>query len=435
MLPMDLSRICLTLWLFMGVSVQYSYSQSVFKSATANYKDAIVILQQGDTLRGQIDYRQWQQNPSSFKLKQQGGEQIFTPRDIEAFMVEGDIYKSQKVDLDVSPTDIRRLNETAVPTVVRDTTLFLLQLVGGEVDLYYFKDAADKDHFFFQEEGGVAKELGYYRYYQDPVRQKHATKEIYKGQLKVLALACQEESLNYDIGYFANDLVSFFTKYNRCLTGDEQVVRNNSTSKGKLGIVVTGGVQFTHYKFFEDLRHFDGVTTLRLSHNNVAPVFGVGVNYVFPRGRGQYALVSDILYSHQNIETAYTVGKSQQFRDAYQLNALQLMLALRYSASLSDALATYFSVGGSFINFFHPELHKEWNQVNSVGMWPSDGKYSSEFQPWTAGVILGVGSTWKRFGFELRLHKELAMWHAADGSSNATHVLGLFSYSIFNTKL
>jgi len=67
--------------------------------AQVNYIPAKVVSINGDTLNGFINYQEWERSPVSIKFKtSENGKVInFRPRDISAFTVENDYYRSMVI--------------------------------------------------------------------------------------------------------------------------------------------------------------------------------------------------------------------------------------------------------------------------------------------------------------------------------------------------
>ena len=103
-----------------------------------NIKPAYVIDLKGDTLKGFIDYRNWEQNPKRITFRTtSGGENIYyTPLDIKKFSVVDEVYESGVVKVDESSTQIDLLSNTAEITYKLDT-IFLQTLFTGEKSLYF----------------------------------------------------------------------------------------------------------------------------------------------------------------------------------------------------------------------------------------------------------------------------------------------------------
>src|SRR5688572_4568068 len=118
-----------------------SYSQS-------NYKPGSVVTQNGETIEGLIDYRQWRKNPVSIKFQTTANSSpvTYTVKDLESFEVHGlDRYITAVIKKDIRPVEMAELERAFTDTTVIDT-VFLRLLVSGNYSLYQFNDT--KPHFY-----------------------------------------------------------------------------------------------------------------------------------------------------------------------------------------------------------------------------------------------------------------------------------------------
>ena len=92
-----------------------SYSQS-------NFSDAVLFKSNGDSIKGQIDYRNWKLNPGIIIFNQDGGAtQEFKPTDLKAFYVvpNQEYYVSEEVEVDQragDPVTVMQANPPDVNT-------------------------------------------------------------------------------------------------------------------------------------------------------------------------------------------------------------------------------------------------------------------------------------------------------------------------------
>src|SRR5687768_3093606 len=88
-----------------------------------NYTPGYVVLLNGDTARGLIDYRRWDYNPSDISfITQTGSEEIkYRPSIIRSFTVSGEIFESAFVELEKSPDQTHRLSTDPAPVLKKDT--------------------------------------------------------------------------------------------------------------------------------------------------------------------------------------------------------------------------------------------------------------------------------------------------------------------------
>src|SRR6478609_5778328 len=74
--------------------------------AQKNFVQGLVVLNNGDTLRGQIDYRNWEVNPLNIQFQDNGGIKKFSPEDLAGFEIQNeDIYISRTITKDMRPVN------------------------------------------------------------------------------------------------------------------------------------------------------------------------------------------------------------------------------------------------------------------------------------------------------------------------------------------
>ena len=103
-------------------------------SAQKNYLSGSVVLMNGETVKGLIDYRNWEQNPGqiNFKINEGAVEQTYTVNDIKAFEITGhDEYIRAIVVKDMLPVNANSLELEGVHKMV-DDTVFLRSIVKGD---------------------------------------------------------------------------------------------------------------------------------------------------------------------------------------------------------------------------------------------------------------------------------------------------------------
>lgn len=402
------------------------YGQANFKEAISNYQDAIVISNTGDTLRGKIDDREWTRNPHSIKFFQEGKEKTFTAKDIAGFLTTGEIYRSAKVDIDVSPLELRHLQISPYPKIIKDTTLFFRVLVNGDVSLLYLNDAVDKKHFFYRKKDGTINELSYYRYYQNDPKENIVTKEIYKGQLKVLALSCDKEQLNNNIAYTHKDLIAFFIQYNKCISVEEVVIEDSYHLKNNVEGFLIGGLNFTQYNLSESILGRSN----EVEFSQVLASVGLGINYIFPKSLGKYGLTSTILFNPMNASRSYRIGKSWLITDDFSLNSIHWSAYFRYTLPFSEEVRPYISVGPTLSYMIGPKLTRKKEILDSNGDATLSQDFEFQFSNKIFGASIAVGAAWNRFNIEVRYLR-----HSTNELSDSNYSQGTLSFSSLSSFL
>lgn len=187
--------------------------------AQANYHAGYVIKTNGDTLKGYIDYQEWNLSPHSidFKVhKEDHGKLKLSPVTIRRVVVtDADAYTGYVGNISMNRINLDDLR-TFLDTTAKADTVFLKQLVTGRhLTLLVHSDAV-KSRYFIAEGDGLPMELKYYLFYNS--NNELSTSAIYKGQLVIFVnefypgnkkLLSQLEDLKYnelDLEHFVDEL-------------------------------------------------------------------------------------------------------------------------------------------------------------------------------------------------------------------------------------
>ncbi len=105
-------------------------------SAQANYIQGSIVPFGQDTIKGLIDYQNWEKNPRVIRFKQNANAETvkYTPSQIKFFSAGGDRYYGKVVTVDKSPHKLQNLTYSTKAKNVVDT-VFLQLLVDGKAKL------------------------------------------------------------------------------------------------------------------------------------------------------------------------------------------------------------------------------------------------------------------------------------------------------------
>lgn len=192
-----------------------TFSQSFFK-------EGLVVNNYGDTIRGWIDYRQWEKNPTliRFRTSESSSGTGYTINDLKYFEITGhDRYIHAVITKDMRPVELHLLDRNTSDSMVTDT-VFLRELLRGELSLYLFVDF--KPHFYTKKADGSYEELQY-KLELSGDESRLSTKFIFRDQLKQkIDPSRSDEQVNNllkRIRYLEKDLVRV-TKMINELNGD-----------------------------------------------------------------------------------------------------------------------------------------------------------------------------------------------------------------------
>lgn len=166
--------------------------------AQSNYQPGYVVKTNGDTVKGYIDYREWDRTPKTVQFKINKGDKNVSdwdPQSVKSFGING-------VENYISYTGLVSMDKTSLPNlqVGLDTTrapqsIFLKQVTTGKYLALYQQRDDLKTRFFIADETGLISELKYYHYYldmEDKLNPAHYDNKVneatyFRGQLTYYA--------------------------------------------------------------------------------------------------------------------------------------------------------------------------------------------------------------------------------------------------------
>lgn len=305
--------------------------------AQSNYHQGYVLKNTGDTLKGYIDYREWERTPKSIQFKENESDKNileFDPQTIKAFGITNMEYY-------ISYTGIISMDKTQFPDIPvgLDTnkmlkTIFLKKVTTGKhLTLYQQKDDT-KSRFFISERNGPITELKYYQYYSDGSNVIESAR--YKGQLiyYINQFDANDKSLiNFAARtqFIENNLKTIVDKIN----GEGSTV--NSTRRSKEFRLFAGvGVNYTQGLYDDTYYHLSSAT--------VFPKVNGGLDVFINPNVQQLILRAELSLSYNNPKLAMPYGEVYSFSQ-YTLGITPQIVFNVYN---KDALKVYIDGGLSF---------------------------------------------------------------------------------------
>lgn len=136
--------------------------------AQKNFKPATLVKTSGDTLKGYVNYKEWDEAPKIIEFKASLADaksERYTAETLRSFEILGiDKYFGYIGNISVDKNFYPNIADKLDTTTVRDT-VFLRQVYGGRpLTLFRHKDKI-KNRFFISEGGARPIELKYYQFY------------------------------------------------------------------------------------------------------------------------------------------------------------------------------------------------------------------------------------------------------------------------------
>ncbi|HEY8999844.1 MAG TPA: hypothetical protein VIM89_00730 [Mucilaginibacter sp.] len=281
-----------SIYLFLFVSLLFpslSYSQS-------NYKAGYVVNSKGDTTKGYINYKEWDNSPKTVAFKKeikQSEEENFSVNDITAFGVTGQLYYQRYiVTASQDPVEINNMN-TYLDTSSRVDTVFLRLLNKGRyLTLYSLKDNLKSRYYILESGESEPYELLYHAY--SDLNKDNVIQRVrrYRTQLQNIL---QKNNINSDhisaeiaqSDYSESDM----TRVAQDINGKSS---NEFTTPNLFGIrfFAGAGINYTQSKFTGNIDFAKSPAS-----SSTSPAINAGVDFLINKNIQKFYLRAGVSFS------------------------------------------------------------------------------------------------------------------------------------------
>ena len=418
--------------LIFGITLCSICCSFLSSNAQSTQKEGYIVLNNGDTLYGWINYYNWEKNPSSIGFSKDSATRsiiTYSKYDIAAVGVTGlDRYYKAIITKDVRPVNMTdQLWEENVDSVVADTVLLRVLVKGSMLNLYELVD--DKTHFFIQNQDGVITEL----FYKVASRNNSTIniQKIYINQLRsyLINLHASEEIMKKisNSGYTEKSLVPIVIEINKI--------------SGTVAYAVAKGNKKTLFTLFAGAG--GGYSDLRLSGTNsmlgnmrfsgvFVPFMTVGIEIASPRNLQAFALrleTSCSIAAYKGNGTQdIPVDANEKYITSYAFTQVNISptIALLYNFIRNESSRIYAGAGVScnIVSY----SGNSYKQTNAVYGNKERGHYLYFPKTWTSPFfILGTRFN-KKLSVEVDGHFISAITNYTLWSLTPTTVMGQVRY-------
>lgn len=363
-----------------------------------NFQPGSVTTLTGETLTGEIDYKNWKKTPEKivFKKDKSSSRVSYGVNDISSFTVSDDVYKRAIVDIVEREDDLSKLRiGDSFPT--RKDTIFLLTVVSGPKSLFYYTD--NVDHFYISNDDGSYQLLNYRKFKDQDLNV--AVIKFYISQLKTYFKNCSVVSNN--LKYQVGPLRKTFLSYYDCTGKSPDYFQKPNNEKVELGFLV--GATNTSFKISSS--NSDLLTRVKYSKSNSVTA-GVFADLVFPRQRGRISLNNELMYSSYKTEGTYSYAVNPYIVDDYtyqfQYSYVKLNNLLRYKFFANNVIIF---VNGGMANGIAVNAVNRYVKVRTANgeKSSSTGTAIEDTRKWELGILVGAGVRVNRASLELRAER------------------------------
>jgi hypothetical protein len=362
-------------------------------TAQKNYQKGYLINTRKDTIKGLIDYQQWQKSPLSINFKEINlpAEKTIVPQDIISFTIEGiETYVSKTFEYEKLP---RNFNKSSFGTltdyakrmkVMKSQSAFLRLLSDGKIKLMTFIDSDDEEHFLIEKDN----ELTTLVFHVVGIGNNPTDLDQYRNQLQDVFEAKCATLYTEMVPYKATALQNLIDNYNGCI--DSKKVENFDQDEGRFQFGVMAGLSTSTSPYISRLNVAENAPWF------FTPIGGVFLNYVFARERGKIALQNEI--QNYRFQTKYAVeGSTYSTLYTFDKTYIGVNNLIKYSFTV-DKPSVYMLAGISNLIEVNDKSYKQL-----IGFGSGDKREIEIIEPkYKPGLIFGMGSTWDKFGIEAR---------------------------------
>ena len=340
--------------------------------AQVNYKQGLIVFQNGDTLHGLIDYRNWERNPKkiSFKKEDNGTAETLGLQELQSFEIQGlDKYTRAEVWKDIQPVSLNSLEDRSRPSV-KDTVFLRTILEGQRLSLYELVD--DKDHFYIHADTGSFQELQYKILEDKETTTRYTELNLYRNQLKAF-------------GFGLPNQIKLFRKIDGARCNEEDLTSIVAQINGDIKPTATG----PHIKQFIPFVGM-GVTLNNINFSGQdedlnslrsSPFFGysleVGADFFTKRNFQNLFLKGALKFSNSNYhgtgeKDAFFLGQKEKLDYRINMKTVGMSFSLLYSFVRFKHSRIYGGVGAGYNHNFYQS-----NDYTSTNM--TTGEQSHQF--------------------------------------------------------
>lgn len=383
--------------------------------AQRNFKPGYIVTLSGDTTKGFIDYKEWNQNPRdiTFKTTEQASLQQYSPKEIKAFGVnQFDHYQRYIGPVTKGAVDLADLSIGIDSSVVSETIFLRIIASGKNLTLHSYRDKI-KTRFFVADRNSPPVELKRYVYLDSRQSDKIREFNFYTQQL--LALAVKYAPNNnllaeriQKLAYRNQDLEDVILK----IDGSDNQRKKQTTRRA--GISFFAGLSANSNK--TSVVEKDPFLGKAAASNTILPGANFGLDVFFNKNVGKWVFRTEVGLSTNKVsfdQKTTQVDYITSYRRDDQLSFNQFTVALSpqliYNIFNKGNLKTYLSAGAqinftSYSNFKH-DIQEYVNQA-SVGDTHIDKIALRSIYPnavFKAGVVVNQFDIYAAYNTQQRL--------------------------------
>lgn len=378
------------------------FAISFYANSQSGFTPAIIVGNNGDSLTGEINDRDWRKTPFEIEFKSSSGElKIVNASSIKSFYIikKNERYESYTVDVDMNPKDYNQVMAARISNPLSaKKTIFLLQLLRHDLlSLYSYIDN-NKSHFYYSVSGSNPAELIDRYLLVEGESEQLQHNDTYKKQLDSIMIACPSlVAKTGNLSYTENQIKKIVTEYIQCIRPGSQL-ETNVNNRIPVHVGVVAGLLLNSF-------HATGKNDLNKGpySNSASPVLGLMIDVGLPRKNNRWHLVNEFVFKNYKTTSSYfthTILYDWTTDIEVSLSYLQLNTLIRYEFNTNSSVKPYLNIGAG--NGFLIAQGK-----NTMHLAYTDGreKTTTAFEDpdkYEVSWVGGFGINWRNLQLEAR---------------------------------
>ena len=387
--------------------------------AQTDFRPGYLVRPAGDTVRGEIDYRDARASTMQCRFRPNAGAPatVLQPTDLRAYGLLGE----------------RKLYRSLTPAGAPQPT-FLEVLVSGPANLYALRDADRADHYYVATETFPLAELVHRKVMQEQANIVHE-QNLYRTTLAQALTGCPIAQAQLPtLRYTAAELARAVTTYNNCQAPAAvaaAVIRTPRAARPRLGIVLGTERTDMHVKFTDT---YGQQHDLSFSPK-VVPIGGLSLSVPLQALSRKLSLETELLYENIHYDQAFgNAYSSASDRYTFDMAYLRLPLLVRYTWPIGH-LRPFIEAGP--VIAYALQLDNTLVKTDNQGK-PSvyTGFFRNNFRPLQEGLSGSLGAQFSyakdRQAALLVRYETDTGWGSGQGLDTwSNHVYALLTFDLF----
>jgi hypothetical protein len=390
---------------FFLLFINNTYSQE-------NYLPGSILNLSGDTLKGFIDYRNWENNPMKISFRESVSSPviIYSPNTISGFLVHNELYISAVVEAEISPTQFEELKVD--PNIrIRKDTAFLQVMFHGTKNLYYYSDKNGKQNYYLKQWPDFEL-LVYKKYLKQEMKSSGTSSTInliqenkrFIGQLALYFQDCP--SLQPQINaatYSQKSLEDLFKAYYKC--SGSKINYQYIPEKPVIFFGAIAGLSITTLNLSSSGNSWEYIANVDYSTScNFSA--GLSLDLLLARNQRKWSLYNELILSSYNVsshsENIENANKYFIYDTKIGYSYIKLNNMMRYTYPVNEKTFVFANAG--FSNGF---ALAETNSLEKETKFYADpvvteGPAMKDTRMWEFGILAGIGAKYQKFSLEAR---------------------------------